>query len=219
MLIDVDQVTFRSIVSSDWGSKRWVAHLIVEPWLMSRFDEETRESIRDALDLAARHQGMEVTRLDVFPREALPGWREKLQEQLSSGPRNQATVAQLPPNHPRADGMAFRTQDELAVYHSLRNLQEAFPADDTFAIVPNCAARVPQHTWEPDFFIIYRGRCAVIEVDGNSHHKKYLSDKSRDEILTDSGIAFVKRIDSRDVADDNELNAFVRRFLERLKKA
>jgi very-short-patch-repair endonuclease len=56
----------------------------------------------------------------------------------------------------------------------------------------------------------------VIEVDGASHYRKYSSDRSRDRLLEDCGVCYVDRIDAVDTADPKEVEAFVRRFLDKL---
>ncbi|MDQ3951851.1 MAG: hypothetical protein M3279_02630 [Actinomycetota bacterium] len=217
LLLDVEVLTFVDAFEDTYGNYKR-ACLIVHPYLVSRFDEETCNQISEAFQKACFQAGFGIADVEAFPTPAAVGWRDRLQEQLVSGPRNQGAIAPLPKQFPRADGMAFRDSAELAVYQALKLAQEARPQDDTFTIVPNCAARVPHRTWEPDFLIIFRGRCAAIEVDGGSHRRKYLTDKSRDEVLTDCGVQFVKRIDVADAGNDHELTAFVQRVLDKLAR-
>lgn len=217
LLLDVHGLDFSE--AWPWGNGYCRnAYLLVPPYLVGRFDQATCDQITEALRRACFRHESEVAGVEPVPLPAPPGWRERLQEELVSGPRNQATLMPLPKQFPRADGMAFRSQAELAVYQILKAEQEARPSDDTFAIFPNCAARVPDRTWEPDFLITYRGRCAAIEVDGGSHRGKYGSDKSRDDILTDSGIAFVKRLDAADVQDQDGVRTLIQRMLSRLER-
>lgn len=219
LLIDVERVEF------GWGQAEGFhdpvplyARLFVEPWQVGRFDSDVRQQVVWALSIADSTRDEDVDYVVVSPGQAPPDWREKLQEQLASGPRNQATVGRSQGKVYRADGMAFRTPEEVRVYQAFKQEQERLPRDDTFALIPNCAMRVPNHTWEPDIVVLYRGRSAAIEVDGASHRGKYLSDKSRDEVLTDSGLMFVKRIDATDTTSDDELSAFVRRVLDKLAR-
>lgn len=198
-----------------WGEVT-TAVLAVEPWVLTRFDDETKAKVQEALNIACH--GHSVDGVYVTVRPASPGWREQLMEQLAKAPTNQATLAPLPDNHPRADGLSFRTPEEVRVYEALKRAQEARPADDTFSIVPNCAVRFLNRTLEPDFLINFRGRCAAIEVDGASHDRKWGSDKSRDDLLMESGLAFVKRLDARDMANPAELHAAISRVLNRLER-
>lgn len=58
------------------------------------------------------------------------------------------------------------------MYEALKRAQESRPPADTITIVPLPSARVPGHTWEPDFLVAYRGRVGAIEVDGPHHTGK-----------------------------------------------
>lgn len=214
LLLDVEEVRFVKMYE-DWDREFMKACLMVSPYLVARFDDETCERIRSALEKACFQAEFGVSHVEAFPKPAQVGWREQMHERLTAGPRNQAALAPLPKGAPRVDGMAFRDAAELIVYRALKKEQEARPQDDTFTIVPNCAARVPHRTWEPDFLILFHGRCAVIEVDGGSHRGKYLNDKSRDEILQDAGVTLVRRIDTNDV-QPSELPHLINRVLDRL---
>lgn len=115
-----------------------------------------------------------------------------------------------------ADRLRFRTVEEKFLYLALRDLQARMPEFDSLTIAPLCKIRVPGRTWEVDFMVTYRGKCGVIEVDGAVHRGKWADDRSRDRLLEDAGIAYVDRIDVRDVAERAELDVFIRRFLARL---
>ncbi len=66
-------------------------------------------------------------------------------------------------------------------------------------------------TWEPDFLVIYKGRAGIIEVDGRTHVKKWLSDGSRDCLFEDAGVAYVDHIDAADIGGP-EVDQFLRRL-------
>lgn len=116
-----------------------------------------------------------------------------------------------------ADGLEFRTSEERTVYLALRAYQDSYPEFEKFSISPLCPTRVPGHTWELDFLVTYKGRAGVIEVDGAVHNGKWSSDRSRDRLLQDAGVAYVDRIDVDDVNRPHELDTFIRRFLKRLE--
>jgi hypothetical protein len=194
------------------------AELLVDPWVVRRFDQATTEQVMEALDLVARQVGIEVAEVRVMPAPAQPGWREHHQKALASGPINQAGLAPLPARHPRADGMSFRIPEELRLYQVAKGLRKHYPRDDTFTLIPLPAVSIPDHTWEPDLLILYRGRCAALEVDGESHRRKHSSDRSRDQLLEEAGVAFVRRIDARDATSDQELRDFLKRVLDKLAR-
>lgn len=217
LLLDVHHLTIK-------GHDRWKgdvelasAHLLVDPWVVRRFDDDARERVRWALDTVVRQIGYEVGWVEVFPEPAKAGWREQVQAALANpDATNQATLAPLPAGHPREDALNFRDSAERRVYHALKQRQEALPKTDTFSIIPNPGVRVQHRTVEPDFLVTYRGRCGAIEVDGASHARKWSSDRSREYSIEDAGIAFVRRIDVADAADDRELGAFIDAFLRKL---
>lgn len=217
LLLDVHHFTIR-------GHDRWkgalelaTAELLVDPWVVRRFDDDALERVRWALDTVARQIGYEVGWVDVFPEPAKAGWREQVQAALANpDATNQATLAPLAAGHPREDGLNFRDDAERRMYQGLKQRQEALPKTDTFSIIPNPGLRVQHRTVEPDFLVAYRGRCGAIEVDGASHARKWSSDRSREYSLEDAGIAFVRRIDVADVDDESELAAFIDTFLRKL---
>jgi hypothetical protein len=69
---------------------------------------------------------------------------------------------------------------------------------------------------EVDFYVIQKGRCAAIEVDGSSHYQKWSSDRSKDQALEDAGAMFVSRIDAADVEVPERVRPFLARFFLRL---
>ena len=216
LLIDVKKVTFyESGIDGDLRSAS--ADLLVDPWVMRRFDEETKEQIKEAIDKVALQMGLSIYGVCVMPAPALPGWRKQVQKTLSAPTaRNQASIAPLPTKHPREDGLNFRDPAELRMYRALKARQERMAKSDTLTIIPNPGARIHHRTVEPDFLVVYRGRCAGIEVDGASHTCKWASDRSREYNLEDSGLAFVRRIDAGDIRKPREVDAFIESVLRKL---
>jgi hypothetical protein len=166
--------------------------------------------------MRAHNEG--VVDMKLYPAPVSADWRKDIEATLRGKPKNQASLVALPDRFPVRDAMRFRDGAEVALYEALKAKQHALPATDTITIIPNASVRVPGHTWEPDFLVVYRGRTGAIEVDGGSHRKKYASDKSRDKILEDAGISRVERIDVADAEDPEECEAFVERFLARLMR-
>lgn len=60
-------------------------------------------------------------------------------------------------------------QYEQRVYQVLKQRQAALTDFETIGIMPLGGMRVGKRVLEPDFLITYRGRAAVIEVDGPHH--------------------------------------------------
>jgi hypothetical protein len=137
---------------------------------------------------------------------------------ITRKPVNQAALVALPGGWLTEDRMAFRDAGELAVYRGLKRAQASRPVWDTLTIVPNPLARVAGRTLEPDFFVAYRGRCGMIAVDGDSHHGRWQSDKSKDDLYENSGIRYVNRIAVEDTNDAHLVDKFVERFLFQLLK-
>ncbi|MFI0900801.1 hypothetical protein [Streptomyces sp. NPDC020983] len=149
-----------------------------------------------------------------------PDWRERLRDMMSSDrPTNQARRTM--PEKPQflVDGLAFTNFGERRVYQALKHLQEKdLPAEETISIFPLPNGRVPNHTWEPDLLVTYRGRAGVIEIDGPNHRARRAVDTSRDHLLRDAGIAFVDRIPVEVIDDPQELLTSLKRFLRRLRE-
>lgn len=87
------------------------------------------------------------------------------------------------------------------------------------SITPNPALYVAGRTWEPDFLVTFRGRVGIIEVDGASHAGRAASDKSRDRIFEDAGVAYVERLYAEDITDEDTAYEYVARFLRKLAQA
>jgi hypothetical protein len=119
--------------------------------------------------------------------------------------------------------LTFDDGGEAAFYAVLLETQEHLRLQDgeTFGILCQPTMRVAGHAWRPDFLITYRGRCAVVEVDGWSHRKtgRYASDRSRQYILEDHGVHYVAQVCVEDASDPDRARAFIDRVLRRLDKA
>lgn len=129
-----------------------------------------------------------------------------------------STMSGLAPPTLVYDRISFRSQSEIAVYRALRSAANGLPEFKGLAIFPNATGRIGSHTWEVDFVVAHHGRCGAIEVDGGRHHGRWLADRSRDRLLEDAGIHYVDRIDAADALDSSEVDAFIRRFLDRLRR-
>jgi hypothetical protein len=154
---------------------------------------------------------------EILP-EVGPGWQDTLRQQLSGGkrPTNHARKIRTEPTRYVEDWLSFTNEGELAVYEALKHLQETLPSTKTVGIFPLAGGRIPGHTWEPDVLVTYKNRAGVLEIDGPHHNVRRAMDMTRDHLLHDAGVAFVDRIPVESLSDPKELDAVLRRFLNRL---
>ncbi len=123
-----------------------------------------------------------------------------------------ATVAPFP--SPEEDGS--RSEAEAAVLAGLRRIAErqriGWIANGPF--MPGVARRA----YEVDIIVCVRGRCFGIEVDGPHHAKRgrYVADRSRDMLLEDAGLLFVRRIAVEDTRDPAVVDLFLDGCLSRI---
>ncbi|MYX17064.1 hypothetical protein GTY67_27355 [Streptomyces sp. SID8374] len=205
----------------DWGVDFYDAYLEVEPHLVPQFTEESRNRIWGVMRAATRRDKFEIKE-DLGVRPILPSvgldWRKQLKAASGTRPTNQARRVRVEPQHPMQDGLHFTNEWEYNVYQVLKEHQARLPENETIGIMPLVAVRVPQHTFEPDFLITYKGRAGVIEVDGPHHEgpKRASNDHSRARLLINAGVQWVDRLDVRDTTTKAEVEKFVSDFVSRL---
>jgi hypothetical protein len=116
----------------------------VEPEHIAGFEGNTVEKIREACHEVCRRRGYDIYFEGV--REILPDvgpeWRENLRQHSVGGkrPTNHARRVRIESSRPREDHLAFTNEGELAVYRTLRKIQEGYPLDETIGIFPCRAA-------------------------------------------------------------------------------
>jgi hypothetical protein len=218
LLAQVDRNVW-SYEREDWGINYYDVLLVVPIETMDTYDEEVRDLILSTLNEVLEGYRERITSLRVGPLAVGGEWRARVLAAIQGQVSNHATLVPLRPSHPAFDQLNFRDMAELTVYKELRTVQERLPETSTLTIIPNCALRVPKHTWEPDFVVIYRGKAGVIEVDGASHNAKRASDKSRERLLENAGFTYVDRFDAADCEDSATVAQLVSRFLEKLTAA
>jgi len=218
LLLDVRGVAYTDYWDEYSEAVTITAVLRVEAHRVPRFSDEVQEQIRAALEQAAIGDRDYISRILLAPVASDGDWRERVAGYIGAGPVNQATLVPIADEHPQEDRLHFRDPGELAMYRAFKRAQERHANDPegTLAIFPNAAVRVNGRTFEVDFSIVFRGRTGVVEVDGTSHSRKFASDRSRDRLLEDAGIARVDHIDIQDAERPEEADKFVERFLARL---
>ncbi len=190
----------------------WTYYALVLRVEIDRFD-----TIKDAYNVVLAHSQEEVTSVVLEPSLVSRDWRERRSRARTVDVTNQGTLVPLPPKHPVMDGLSFRDHAEVMVYKALRHLQSESPSNATIGIMPNCAIRVKDFTWEPDFVVTYQGRVGVIEVDGGTHLRKRASDASREVLLQKAGVILVRRIDAVDAEKPSDAMALARGLVEAIR--
>jgi hypothetical protein len=178
------------------------------------------ELFRDIATEIARRRDYPVEWLGV--REGLPevglDWRTQLRTQIEGRQvTNQARRVRAAGPVYAEDGFAFTNVGELKVYRALKRIQDNdLPSQQTIGIFPLPGLKVPGHAWEPDLLVTYRGRAAVLEIDGSHHNGRRALDVTRDHLMREAGIAFVDRVPVEALESSSELMNVLRRFLRLL---
>lgn len=194
----------------------WRLNLVVPHYIVERFSAEVCSQILSALNEV--RLGVYVQDIRVSPQLIQGDWRSRAEKRLGHGPSNQAQVGpRLAVDGPREDRLGFRSATELRVYRALKRVCLTLPATERFAILPNAGARIGENTMELDFVIAYKGRVGVIEVDGPTHRGRAATDKSRDRLVENHGIAYVDRWTVEDADSEDDLEKLIKRFLLRLQ--
>ena len=95
-----------------------------------------------------------------------PEWRAKAQAWLyGKGVNNQGRVRSDNVAPLSADGLLFRSRQEINLYRALKSKGVSFAPLPVFVRGGNEYQRL-----EPDFVVVYQGVIAVVEVDGDTVH-------------------------------------------------
>ncbi|MEU9289357.1 DUF559 domain-containing protein [Streptomyces sp. NPDC048275] len=219
LIADVTSLEVR-LWNTQFDEEGYRVALVVEPRLYPRYDEAALKSIGSAMRLVLEPAGKDVDEIHVRPEipRLAAGWREQVKTANGPKPSNQARKVRLEPRHPVEDQLHFTNQCELELYQVLKKRQAALPDNETIGIMPLGGMRVRRRVLEPDFLITYRGRVAVIELDGPHHRDRASADHSRDRQLRHAGVAFVERLNVEEVNTLHEVEKFVDDFLAQLKR-
>ncbi|MFF3410656.1 DUF559 domain-containing protein [Streptomyces sp. NPDC002742] len=194
--------------------------LMVQPHLYPRYDEAALKGIERAMGMVLGPAGKDIDEFHVRPEipRLAARWREQVKTANGPKPSNQGRKVRLEPDHRVEDQLYFTNQYELELYQTLKKRQASLPDNETIGIMPLGGMRVRRRVLEPDFLITYRGRVAVIELDGPHHRDRAASDHSRDRQLRHAGVAFVERLNVEEVKTLHEVEKFVDDFLAQLKR-
>lgn len=192
------------------------AVLHVESWMVERFTDEVKDRVHDALFDTMFGREVWVQSFSVVTADASEDWRDQLDRSLAETPTNQGSVRRRPTDIEHIDGLSFASDGELRLYEAGKRAQEQLSEHENLTLVPRPGARLPAGTREPDLLVVYRGKVAVIEVDGPHHKGKWSNDQSRDRLFEDAGFAYVCHLDVEDTTDPAQLDALFARVLKKL---
>ncbi|UXX95794.1 DUF559 domain-containing protein [Streptomyces sp. AD2-2] len=204
--------------NTQWDEEGYQVTLVVEPSLLPRYKPDALKRIGQAMKQVLQPAGKDVDEIQARPEipRLATGWRQQVKSVNGPKPTNQARKVRLEPDHPVEDQLHFTNQYERELYQALKKRQAALPDSETIGIMPLGGMRVSQRVLEPDFLITYRGRVAVIELDGPHHKGRAASDHSRDRQLRHAGVSFVERLNVEEVNTLAEVEKFVDDFLTQL---
>ncbi|MFI1486914.1 DUF559 domain-containing protein [Streptomyces sp. NPDC020747] len=217
LIADVTSLEIR-LWNTQWDEEGYKVTLVVEPSLLPRYDQEALKSIGEAMQMVLRPAGKDVDEIHARPEipRLAAGWRKQVKSVNGPKPSNQGRKPRLASRHWVEDQLYFTNQYELELYQALKKRQAALPDNETIGIMPLGGMRVCRRVLEPDFLITYRGRVAVIELDGPHHRDRASADHSRDRQLRHAGVSFVERLNVEEVNTLAEVEKFVDDFLAEL---
>jgi hypothetical protein len=107
-----------------------------------------------------------------------------------------------------------RSGAESAVIAACRRLRERRADGSLFAWFSNVEYdHGTARPWVLDLLCLYRGYAFVIEIDGPDHRRRWVADKSRDQLLEDAGFLLVRRIAVEDTNDPLTVDLFLDKCL------
>lgn len=126
-------------------------------------------------------------------------------------------------------GIKFESSQRIVVWNNLRfrsktevKIAEALDRTDAL-FYPNCKARLDTPTGkdnrESDFLVFYKGKCGILEVDGDEWHppSRIVNDHKRDRLFKAHGITIVEHYDAKECFEHPD--SVVQEFLKILSQA
>ena len=188
---------------SDWngGTSFYTINLHVPLKLYTQIEaqvEQLETRLSDRLSrFSDRHSRDQFTAIKLRPAVVDdPEWRNKAQAWLAgSGVNNQGRVRSDNVAPLSADGLLFRSPQEINLYRALKSKGVSFAPLPVFVRGGEEYQRL-----EPDFLVIYRGVTAVVEVDGDTVHTESPAEAhARTSALQHEGIV-IERIPAAECA-------------------
>ena len=143
-----------------------------------------------------------------------PEWRARAQAWLAgSGVNNQGRVRSDNVAPLSADGLLFRSSQEINLYRALKSKGVSFAPLPVFVRGGDEYQRL-----EPDFLVIYQGVTAVVEVDGDTVHTESPAEAhARTSALQHEGIV-IERVRATDCETLERANTTAVKLLDNLSK-
>jgi hypothetical protein len=219
-LLEVSELSYEEIDQQGWHNVGYYPHrgvLRVAPALLGFFTDSRRQAIHQVLEMIHAGDDLQIETFVVTPRLVGRDWRSQRR-----GPGGGDTVLEtdqlaLMPADQKPE-LRVRSKAEFSVYNGFRQARSGLPSHASLAITVNCPLQLPGgRIPEVDVLVIYNGRATVIEIDDDTHRRgnRYMADATRDQGLRDCGI-HVERVAAEDTNDPREVEALVRKVLDRL---
>jgi hypothetical protein len=143
-----------------------------------------------------------------------PQWREKSQAWLSGATvTNQGRVRSDNVAPLTADGLLFRSQQEINLYKAMKSMGVSFAPLAVFIRGGDAYRRI-----EPDFFIVRNGFSMVVEVDGDTVHTETPEEAhARTTMLQHEGV-HVERIRASECDTIDGARVVAKRLIETMEK-
>lgn len=206
----------------DWGEDYYyyTLRLTLKPNLYARLDTD-REALAKRLgesadEITRGHDPHEVvsTVLIIPALATTDGWRASAKGWLrGEGITNQGRVRSDNIAARQHDGLLFRSQPEINLYHALKVRGVYMAPLPVFVRGGKTYQRL-----EPDFLILHRGVAMMVEVDGSTVHRESPAEAhARTEGLAKEGVR-VHRVAAADCATPVAADATAQRVLEALER-
>lgn len=143
-----------------------------------------------------------------------PQWREKATAWLTGDKlTNQGRVRSNNVAPLTVDGLLFRSQAEIHLYHALKALGVSFAPLPVFVRGGQNYRRI-----EPDFFLMHGGIAMVVEVDGDTVHQETPAEAhARTSMLQHEGV-HVERIQSSTCDSPDKAKSAAKKIMDTIEK-
>ena len=178
-----------------------------------------RESLEEAIGATAKeispYDSDAITGVKIVPAPVTNAdWRAQALGWLrGEGINNQGRVRSDNIATRTVDGLLFRSQAEICLYHALKALGVSFAPLPVFVRGGPSYRRI-----EPDFVIVHRGLVVAVEVDGDTVHRETPAEAhDRTTMLQHEGVQ-IERVRASDCATAEGATACAKRLVALIEK-
>ena len=208
--IDVNQEGY-----DNWngGTYEWALTLRIPSNLYAQFDkqelEEARKVLTNTLSEVESDENHHMRFLIAVTLKPRPDWRhQSLQWLRGEGINNQGRVRSDNVAARQDDGLLFRSQPEILLYRSIKELGV------TFAPLPVFLRGGPSYQRiEPDFVIFKNNLMMIIEVDGDTVHRETPAEADKRTRLFKYEGAFIEHVAASECDTQEKATACAKRLL------